>query len=75
MTGNLVSAEQISVVRNSRSILKDADLSLNAGEIVTLIGPNGAGKTTLVRVVLGLLKPDGGQITRQRNLRIGYMPH
>src|SRR5690606_39807217 len=44
------------------------------GEIVTLIGPNGAGKTSLVRIVLGLLKADSGDIQRQPRLRIGYMP-
>ena len=41
---------------------------------MSLIGPNGAGKTTLVRILLGLLDPDGGTITRMDGLRIGYMP-
>jgi zinc transport system ATP-binding protein len=44
------------------------------GEIVTLIGPNGAGKSTLVRVLLGLLALDEGQVTRPPGLRIGYSP-
>lgn len=41
---------------------------------MSLIGPNGAGKTTLVRILLGLLEPDGGTISRMNGLRIGYMP-
>ena len=49
-------------------------LSVQPGEIVTLIGPNGAGKTTLVRVVLGLLQPERGNVRRAPRLRIGYMP-
>ncbi len=70
----LVNAEAISVERGGRKILHQADLTLHRGEILTLIGPNGAGKTTLVRVVLGLLKPDQGKVTRPPGLKIGYMP-
>jgi zinc transport system ATP-binding protein len=70
----LLKAENISVIKGERSILKDASLSLHAGEIVTLIGPNGAGKTTLVRVVLGLMDTDTGKVERKTKLRIGYMP-
>ena len=55
-------------------ILDGVDLTVGAGEIVTLIGPNGAGKTTLLRVALGLLCPDAGEATRAPGLRIGYLP-
>lgn len=54
--------------------LEDINLQLEQGEIVTLVGPNGAGKSTLVRLLLGLIKPDGGNIWRAPKLRIGYMP-
>jgi len=50
------------------------DLKVRQGHIHALIGPNGAGKTTLVRAVLGLLKPDHGQVWRKPRLRVGYMP-
>ncbi len=70
----LINAHSVSVVRNGRYLLKKADLRVDPGKIVTLIGPNGAGKTTLVRSVLGLIKIDDGTITRDKNLRIGYMP-
>lgn len=70
----LIKARGVGVVRNSRHLLKNADLTLDAGKIVTLIGPNGAGKTTLVRSVLGLIKIDEGKIEQAPNLRIGYMP-
>jgi zinc transport system ATP-binding protein len=49
-------------------------LTVTPGETVTLIGPNGAGKTTLVRVMLGLLQPDQGQVWRRPGIRIGYVP-
>lgn len=38
------------------------DLDIRAGELYALLGPNGAGKTTTLRMVAGLLKPDGGTI-------------
>ena len=70
----LIKAQGVGVIRNGRHLLKSADLTLEAGKIVTLIGPNGAGKTTLVRSVLGLIKIDEGSIERAPDLRIGYMP-
>jgi zinc transport system ATP-binding protein len=55
-------------------VLDHIDVAVSPGEIVTLIGPNGAGKTTLVRVLLGLEKPDCGEVRRRKDLRIGYVP-
>lgn len=74
MSAVLIKASGLGVVRNGRQILQHADLTLEAGKIVTLIGPNGAGKTTLVRAVLGLIKVDQGSIEKTSDLRIGYMP-
>jgi zinc transport system ATP-binding protein len=74
MSDFLIKARGLDVTRNGRQILQRADLTLQAGKIVTLIGPNGAGKTTLVRAVLGLLKVDDGHIEKIPDLRIGYMP-
>jgi ABC-2 type transport system ATP-binding protein len=42
-------------------------LELGAGEILGLLGPNGAGKTTLIKVVLGLLLPDGGEVVLEED--------
>ncbi|MDJ0808209.1 MAG: zinc ABC transporter ATP-binding protein ZnuC [Gammaproteobacteria bacterium] len=70
----LINAKGIGIELNGRQVLKQVDLVVGQREIVTLIGPNGAGKTTLVRVILGLLQPDSGQVIRQQDLRIGYMP-
>jgi len=74
MTQILMNAQGVGVIRNGRHLLKNADLTLEAGKIVTLIGPNGAGKTTLVRSLLGLIQIDEGTIQRAPDLRIGYMP-
>ncbi|WP_058911359.1 zinc ABC transporter ATP-binding protein ZnuC [Entomohabitans teleogrylli] len=71
---NLVSLEHISVSFGQRRVLSDISLMLKPGRILTLLGPNGAGKSTLVRIVLGLIAPDEGVITREPKLRIGYVP-
>lgn len=70
----LISATQVCKDFADRPVLQNVNLELTAGKAVTLIGPNGAGKTTLVRILLGLLKPDSGSVTRRDKLRIGYMP-
>jgi len=50
--------------RYGRSTALDGlDLSVAAGEVHGFLGPNGAGKTSTIRVLLGLLRPDGGQVS------------
>jgi ABC-2 type transport system ATP-binding protein len=43
-------------------VLDGASLEVRRGDIVGLLGPNGAGKTTLIRILIGLLRPDGGAV-------------
>ena len=47
----------------SVTALRNIDFELRRGELLALLGPNGAGKTTLVRMLLGLAKPDSGNVT------------
>lgn len=70
----LLSARGLRFGRSGRVIVQGIDLDVRTGEIVTLIGPNGAGKTTLVRLLLGLAKPDHGEVRRKPGLAIGYVP-
>ena len=70
----LVKATNVSVGFADRQVLHGVNLEIERGRIVTLIGPNGAGKTTLVRIILGMLKPDTGEVWRCPGLTIGYMP-
>ena len=49
------------------SALRDASLSVGAGEVTGLIGPNGAGKTTLLGSIAGLLQPDSGTVSFDGN--------
>ena len=43
-------------------VLKDVDFEIPAGSLVALVGPSGAGKTTLMRILLGLMPPNAGQV-------------
>ena len=45
-----------------REVVKGVSFGLERGELLALLGPNGSGKTTLLRLILGLLKPKGGQV-------------
>jgi ABC-2 type transport system ATP-binding protein len=64
-----------------RTALAGVDLAVRPGVLTGLLGPNGAGKTTLMRVLLGILEPDAGEVrTDGRPVafsdrqRWGYMP-
>ena len=54
--------EQVSVSIGGRPILRDVDLTVRTGDVVTLLGPNGSGKSTLVRAATGLLPHARGEI-------------
>ncbi len=55
-------ASQLTKHFGNRSIVKNATLSVQPGEVVTIFGPNGAGKTTLVKILATLLKPTSGAL-------------
>ena len=57
-----VSFKDISFKYGDNQILKNFNLEIESGEILCLVGPSGCGKTTLVRCLLGLNKPDTGEI-------------
>ncbi len=58
----LVAVEHVFKAYGCEEVLRDVSLSVGRGEAVALIGPNGAGKTTLLRLMVGALKPDGGEV-------------
>ncbi len=69
-----LSAEDVSVRFGGAEVLRNVDIAIHPGEIVTVIGPNGSGKSTLLRVLLGAIRPATGKVTRKQGLAIGYMP-
>jgi len=69
-----------------RAVVHDVSIAVRRGEAVGLLGPNGAGKTTVFTMIMGLIKPDKGQILldgrpitrlplfQRGRLGIGYLP-
>ena len=56
-----------------RQVVRDVSFSIESGSVVGLLGPNGAGKTTSFYMVVGLVKPDSGDILLD-NVSIGHEP-
>ncbi len=59
---NGLHAKHLQKSYKSRTVLADFSLSVDAAQVVGLLGPNGAGKTTSFYMIVGLIKPDGGEI-------------
>ena len=57
-----LSAHNLMKSYNGRKVVKGISVEVNQGEIVGLLGPNGAGKTTSFYMIVGLIKPNGGNI-------------
>ena len=62
VTEPMIELKNVSMSFQNRRILDDVSLQVQTGEIMVVIGPSGAGKSTLLRLMIGLLKPDAGQI-------------
>jgi ABC-type multidrug transport system ATPase subunit len=59
---SILQLRQLTVRFGTKTVLDNIDVDIKSGEFVGVIGQNGAGKTTLLRVILGLLKPNHGEI-------------
>lgn len=72
-TGELpIAAYGVTKLFHDELILADVSLSLRKKERVALLGPNGAGKSTFIKILIGSLLPDSGEVVRDSNLSIGY---
>ena len=59
---NKISLNKISLSYNKRQILDDVTLNIREGEICGLLGPNGVGKSTIFNIIIGLVKPNYGNV-------------
>ncbi|MFB5676552.1 ABC transporter ATP-binding protein [Paenibacillus terreus] len=78
---SMLHLEQVVKQYGDKTAVNGVSLEVNSGEIYGLLGGNGAGKTTTMRMVLGLIYPDGGRIlydgkpyNAELQHRMGYLP-
>ena len=64
-TNHMIDLQQVTktYAKNDKKAVDDLTLHVNGGELFGFIGPNGAGKTTTIKLMTGILRPDGGTIT------------
>tara|TARA_B100002051_G_scaffold64334_1_gene61046 strand:+ start:756 stop:1499 length:744 start_codon:yes stop_codon:yes gene_type:complete len=70
---NNLQVNKISKSFGNKQVVRNISLNINRGEIVGLLGPNGAGKTTTFYVIVGLIKPDTGEIYIE-NMDVSSLP-
>ena len=80
----LIEIKNLSAGYDSRTVLRNVNLTVYDRDFLGIIGPNGGGKTTLINCILGLLKPTGGEILysdkrlvmsdNRSSLKMGYLP-
>jgi heme exporter protein A len=58
----VLTAQDISCEKQDRILFEEVNLHLNAGELLLLRGENGAGKTSLLRILVGLSRPQSGEV-------------
>ncbi|HNR96258.1 MAG TPA: ATP-binding cassette domain-containing protein [Anaerolineae bacterium] len=81
----LLSIDRLSFAYNGSSALAGVSLTVHKGELVVLMGRNGSGKTTLLKCIVGILRPDRGEVklagesllgkeTAEIGQQVGYLP-
>ena len=66
----LLRTEKLVKRYGNRTVVKGVSVEVRQGEIVGLLGPNGAGKTTTFYMIVGLIKPNDGQIFLEKKILI-----
>lgn len=67
-----IRVQNISKSYEDTTILSNVSLSIRRGERIVLYGPNGAGKSTFIKILMGRVQPNSGEIEKDQKLHIGY---
>ena len=66
--------DKLCLAYGAKDLFVDLDWRLDAGDRVGLIGANGSGKSSLLKVMVGKLLADAGQVLPSKGVRLGYLP-
>ena len=73
--GNVVlTAKDLTLSFGTHEILKETNLTVHQQDRIGIMGRNGSGKSTLLKILAGVDAPSKGDVYKQKNLRIGYLP-
>ena len=70
----MISFQEVRLSFGGQPLLEEVNLHIESSERVGLLGRNGMGKSTLLKLIYGEQSPDSGNIARQQNLRLAYLP-
>lgn len=70
---NYVSVEGLSMSYADKELFNELNFGLNQGDRTALVGRNGTGKSTFLKIIVGILPPEGGEVALRKGLRIGYL--
>ena len=78
---NIIEVKKFSISFNGKTVIKNLSFNIKRGETFGLLGSNGCGKTTTIRALLGLYRPDGGELLidgeafdPNGKIKVGYLP-
>ncbi len=70
----LISLKNVSIGFGGPPLLDNVDMQIEKGEWIGLLGRNGMGKSTLLKLIKGEIFPESGDVARQQNLNVSYLP-
>ena len=71
---NIMNIEHISKIFGEKTIFDDASIGIQEGDKIGIVGINGTGKSTLLRMIAGDEVPDSGNIIRQNQMKLAWLP-
>jgi ATP-binding cassette, subfamily F, member 3 len=70
----MIDLVNISLQFNGKYLFREVNYRISSGDRISLVGANGTGKTSILRILNGELEPESGNLYKQKNISIGYLP-
>lgn len=70
----MVSIDNLAVEFSARPLFSDVSFVINPKDRIALVGKNGAGKSTMLKIIAGIQQPTSGQVSKQKDITVGYLP-